>query len=299
MTGFAALCTVAAFVLLKTDSLRVWHFYILNALNGLMNTIQQPASDVAVTLLTPEKYYQKTSGMRSFSNSMVTILTPVFASAVVAFSGLEAVIAVDLLTFLAAFLSLLFFIRIPELQKPGSLLAETEAEPAAVLWMPDENDRAGGTAKTDGNKDIAGGAAKNNGKNNAACKTAKSDRRNNILQTAKEGIDYLRANKGILWLMLFLAAINFVASVYEAALPAMVLSKESEKMLGAVNTCVGLATLAGSVIVTLLPAPKSRVRVICNCLLFSMSTENLCWRSGKARWSGVPGQSLGGCLFRL
>lgn len=105
--SFAALCTVMVFVLLKTDSLRVWHLYILNALNGLMNTIQQPASDVAVTLLTPEKYYQKTSGMRSFSNSMVTILTPVFASAVVAFSGLEAVIAVDLLTFLAAFLSLL------------------------------------------------------------------------------------------------------------------------------------------------------------------------------------------------
>ncbi len=291
--SFAALCTVMVFVLLKTDSLRVWHLYILNALNGLMNTIQQPASDVAVTLLTPEKYYQKTSGMRSFSNSMVTILTPVFASAVVAFSGLEAVIAVDLLTFLAAFLSLLFFIRIPELQKPGSLLAETEAEPAAVLGMPDENDKAGGTAKTDGNKDIAGGAAKNNGKNDTACKNVKSDGRNNILQTAKEGIDYLRANKGILWLMLFLAAINFVASVYEAALPAMVLSMENEKVLGAVNTCVGVATLAGSVIVTLLPAPKNRVRVICNCLLFSMSTENFMLAFGKSPLVWCVGAILG------
>ena len=77
--SFAALCTVAVLILLKTGSLEVWHLYILNALNGLMNTVQQPASDVAVTLLTPEKYYQKTSGMRSFSNSLVTILTPVFA----------------------------------------------------------------------------------------------------------------------------------------------------------------------------------------------------------------------------
>ena len=40
------------------------------------------------------------------------------------------------------------------------------------------------------------------------------------------------------------------------------------------ETTVGIATLLGSLLVTLLPAPKSRTRVICNTLLFSMSTEN-------------------------
>lgn len=82
--SFAAVCTATVMILLKTDSLQVWHLYVLNAMNGLMNTVQQPASDVATTLLTPEKYYQKTSGMRSFSNSAVTILTPVFATALAA-----------------------------------------------------------------------------------------------------------------------------------------------------------------------------------------------------------------------
>ena len=85
--SFAAMCTVAVLVLLKTGSLQVWHLYALNALNGLMNTVQQPASDVAVTMLTPKKHYQKTSGMRSFSNSLVTILTPVFATALTALAG--------------------------------------------------------------------------------------------------------------------------------------------------------------------------------------------------------------------
>lgn len=240
--SFATLCTVFVFVLLKTESLQVWHLYILNALNGLMNTIQQPASDVAVTLLTPEKYYQKTSGMRSFSNSLVTILTPVLATAVVAFAGIMAVIAFDLLTFLAAFLSLLFLIHLPE---PCPLSAGKEVESVKIL------------------------------------------------QTAKDGIDYLGANKEILWLMLFLAAINFVASVYEAALPAMILSKESEKVLGAVNTCVGIATLVGSVMVTFFPAPKNRVRVICNCLLFSMSTENFLLAFGKSPVVWCIGAILG------
>ena len=48
---FAALSTAAVLVLLKTGRLEVWHLYGVNALNGLMNTIQQPASELAVTLL--------------------------------------------------------------------------------------------------------------------------------------------------------------------------------------------------------------------------------------------------------
>lgn len=115
--SFAAVCTVIILILLKTGSLAVWHLYILNALNGLMNSIQSPASDVAVTLLTPEKHYQKTSGMRSFSNSLVSILTPVLAAAVMSFAGIEAVIAFDLTTFAAAFLVLMFFIRIPQVAR--------------------------------------------------------------------------------------------------------------------------------------------------------------------------------------
>lgn len=217
--SFAAVCTVAVLILLKMNTLEVWHLYILNALNGLMNTIQQPASDVAVTLLTPEKHYQRTSGMRSFSNSLVTILTPVFATTIVALAGIEAVIAFDLMTFSLAFLSLLFFIKLPDIERSA-------------------------------------------------------ERNESVLQAAKSGLVYLKTNKGILWLILFLAAINLIASIYDAALPAMILSKENETVLGIVNACTGIAALAGSVIATVMPAPKSRVRVVCGCLLISMSTEN-------------------------
>ena len=52
---FAALCTLTVLILLQTGRLEIWFLYIINALNGLMNTVQQPASDVAVSLLTPQK----------------------------------------------------------------------------------------------------------------------------------------------------------------------------------------------------------------------------------------------------
>ena len=57
-----------------------------------MNTVQQPAADVATSLLTPKKYYQRASGLRSFSNALVTVLTPVLATALLAFTDIQAVI---------------------------------------------------------------------------------------------------------------------------------------------------------------------------------------------------------------
>jgi len=215
----AALSTVAVLVLIRCGSLEVWHLYVINALNGLMNTVQQPAAEVAATMLVPEKYYQRTSGLRSFSQSLNSILTPVIATALFTLAGMDVVIAVDLCTFAAAFFTLLLFIRIPEPEK-----SEAEKE--------------------------------------------------SLLVAAGKGLSWLKHNPLILKLILFLACINLVASTYDAALPAMILSKSGETALGIVNTCVGAATLAGSALTALLPAPKNRVRAVCAALLLSMSTEN-------------------------
>lgn len=103
--SFAAATTLLILILLKTENLALWHLYILNALNGLMNTLQQPASDVAVSLLTPREQYQRVSGLRAFSNSLVTVLTPVLATMVFSFAGIDAVLAFDLITFSAAFIT--------------------------------------------------------------------------------------------------------------------------------------------------------------------------------------------------
>lgn len=218
---FAACCSVAVLALLKTGALMPVHMYILNAVNGLMNTVQQPAGDVAMTLITPKKHYQRTSGLRSFSNSLVTILNPVFATALFALAGLEAVIYVDLLTFAAAFLSLLFFVRIPAV-------------------------------------------------------SAEAAEKESFFVTVKAGLGYLEQNRMILVLILFLAGVNLVASAFDAVLPAYVLPRENggEKVLGIVTSCSGIATLAGSLITTILPAPKNRIRVIYVTMLISLSIEN-------------------------
>ena len=109
----AALTTVVVFVLYKTDTLTMWHLYVINAISGLMNTVQQPASEVAYTLLVPKEHYQKTSGFQQLSRSLISIGNPIIAAAIYGLAGLDAAIAVDLLTFAIAFVTLLFFIKLP------------------------------------------------------------------------------------------------------------------------------------------------------------------------------------------
>lgn len=236
---FAGLTTLAVLLLLRTGRLEIWHLYALNALNGLMNTIQNPVSEVVVTLLTPKEQVQRVSGLLSLSSSLVSLLSPVFATAVLTLLGLKAVIVFDLATCAVAVLTLVFWVKIPE----------TEAAEDKV----------------------------------------------DLLRSAREGLRWLRQNRGVLDMILFLAAINLIASVYNAALPPMVLSRPGggETVLGLLQMFTGAANLAGSLLATLLPAPKSRVRVICNSLLFSMSTENLMLALGRRAGIWYVGAILG------
>ena len=110
----AVTCTIAVYLLYRTEHLMVWHLYALNAISGLMNMVQQPASEVAMTLIVPEKYYQKTSALRSLSRSLISVLNPLIATALYSFAGLSGVVAVDVGSFMIAFAALQFFVKIPE-----------------------------------------------------------------------------------------------------------------------------------------------------------------------------------------
>ena len=140
----AACGSVIVFLLIRSDMMREWHLYALTALGGQMNTVQQPASEVAMTLIIPKEEYQRTGGLRSVSRSLIAILHPIIATSLFGFGGMDLVIGLDLLTFAAAFITLMLFVKIPE------YIHTNEAEPLletvregfrcldenrAVLWL--------------------------------------------------------------------------------------------------------------------------------------------------------------------
>lgn len=215
----AAVGTLIIFILYRTDQLVIWHLYAVNAVSGLMNTVQQPASEVAMTLITPKDKYQRTSGLRSLSRSLISMLHPLIATALYSLVGLTGVIAVDLGSFAVAFIALLFFVKIPEI---------------------------------------------------------KSEAKENVLKLAKEGLAFLKNTPMIMTLILFLAGINLVASACQATMPGYVLPnpKGGQAILGIVTSCSGIAMIIGSLVVSVMPKPKDRVKVVYLTMLFSMMTEN-------------------------
>ena len=237
----AAFTTVLVFVLYKTNTLSIWHLYAINAFSGLMNTIQQPASEVAYTLVVPKKQYQKTSGLQSLSRSLVSIGNPLIASALYGIAGLDAVIATDLISFVIAFLALLCFIRLPDVPKES-------AEKESMLMM------------------------------------------------AKGGLHFLRNNPLVLNVILFMAGVNLIASAFDAVLPALVIPREGNGTLGIVTSCSGIAMVLGSLIASVMPKPKDRVKVIYLTMLFSLGTENYLLAFSRSPVVWCIGQVLGWIL---
>lgn len=215
----AAMCTLAILLIWLSGSLRFWHLYLINALIGTAQTFQQPASEVAVTLVTPEDKYQKAGSLNALAYSIINMASPAIAAALYSAGGLPCVIAVDLLAFAISAVSLIFFVKIPK--------------PVNAVY--------------DGL--LAGSGL-------------------------KEAATFLSRDAGVLQVMLFLAAINFIASIYNAALPAMVLNFGNEAMLASIQSVSGIAMIVGSAIAAMLPVPKSRVKAITRSLFIAMGTEN-------------------------
>ena len=120
-----------------------------------------------------------------------------------------------------------------------------------------------------------------------------------FLDSTRQGLRFFRQAPGLLTLVLYLAAINLVSSMYEAALPSLLLSRSwgGETAMSIFSTVTALATLIGSLLAVLLPAPKSRVRVVCVSLLVSMGTENFLLAFGRNLPTWCVGAALGWLLI--
>ena len=112
--AIAAVFSVAVLVLLLTDSLRLEYLYLINFFLGVTDSFQNPASEVTISMIVPKEEYVKSSGLRSFFNSFIGVFAPVVATTLYALLGLRVVVMIDLATFVFAFTTLAFGVRIPK-----------------------------------------------------------------------------------------------------------------------------------------------------------------------------------------
>lgn len=195
--SIAAAGSLAVLGLLLAGRLEIWNIYVINVVIGVTNAFQQPASAVATGRLVPKEKISNASGMNSFSNNLIVVLSPMLAAFLFAAGGLPLILLIDLASFTFAFCVLLFFISIPEQAQD-----KTYRSPFAGV---------------------------------------------------AEGFAFLKREKGILYIMLTMALINFFSRLtYENILSPMILARSSGDSiaLGAVNACMGIGGIAGGIIVS-------------------------------------------------
>ena len=207
--SIAAAGSLAVLAFLFAGCLEVWNIYAINAVVGITNAFQQPASAVAVGRLVPKEKISNVSGMNSFSNNLIVVFSPMLAAFLYAAGGLPLILLIDLASFTFAFCVLLLFISIPEQARE-----KTYPSPFAGI---------------------------------------------------AEGFAFLKSEKGILYMMLTMALINFFSRLtYENILSPMILSRsDGDSMaLGIVNACMGAGGIVGGIIVSVKKESRHKAAAI-------------------------------------
>jgi len=113
----AAFFSFSVIMMLFTGTLRLEYLYLINFMLGITDSFQNPASEVMVSALVTKENYMKTSGIRSFFNSFTGVFAPIVATSIYALFGLKVIVMIDLTTFLFAFTTLAFGVKLPQDQK--------------------------------------------------------------------------------------------------------------------------------------------------------------------------------------
>ncbi|HNR47327.1 MAG TPA: MFS transporter [Anaerolineaceae bacterium] len=108
----AGLGTIAILILLTTDSLQVWHFYVVNALIGLGNAFQWPAYSAAITTMVPKEQYGRANGLMSLVQAGPAVVAPLLAGALLPVIKLNGILLIDIATFLLA-IGALMLVHVP------------------------------------------------------------------------------------------------------------------------------------------------------------------------------------------
>lgn len=109
-----------------------------------------------------------------------------------------------------------------------------------------------------------------------------------------EGLNFIFKNKPLFKIILYMGAINFFDSFAgEALMPAMVISKTNTFVLSAVTSSIGIGSVVGSILVTVLKPPKNHTKVVFWSCLLSYLLCNIPWAIGHSAVVLVIGSILG------
>lgn len=113
-----ALGTLMLFISIGSGRFEVIHLYLVVFLQGLFASMQEPAADATISIMTTPHNRTRVNGIKELSFPAAGIIAPVLAGVLYVAIGIDGVIVVDLVTFLLASL-IMMSLKLPAPQKSG------------------------------------------------------------------------------------------------------------------------------------------------------------------------------------
>ena len=127
----AGAATLAIAGLYATGSLALWHVFALVGVGSMGNAFQAPAWLASIPLLVPKPQLGRANGLVQLNEGLSLVMAPALAGVLLVWSGLGAVLIVDVATFLVG-IATLAAVRFPRPERDpdteaGSVLADAIA----------------------------------------------------------------------------------------------------------------------------------------------------------------------------
>lgn len=112
-----------------TNSIQLWHIYVINILRALAGAFQFPAVQSSTSLMVPQEQLTRVAGLNQALQGLTMIATPPLGALLLALLPMQSILGIDFLTAGMA-ISLLFALHIPQ-----PAFRERTTHVTATVWQ--------------------------------------------------------------------------------------------------------------------------------------------------------------------
>lgn len=116
---FSALCMAVLMILFITNSIELWHIYLMMGVRGAMQAFQSPAVEASTAMLVPETFLPRAAGLNQILMGTTLVVSAPLGALAVSIMPLGWALSIDVFTALLG-VAPLFFFSIPQFTKEES-----------------------------------------------------------------------------------------------------------------------------------------------------------------------------------
>lgn len=122
-----ALCMVVLITLFATNSIELWHVYVLMFIRSSMQAFQQPAAGASTAMLVPQGWLPRVAGLNQTLQGIMTIAAAPLGALALSVLPMQGALLIDVVTALLGIVPLFVF-TIPQLRKPSHQLGSIQGD---------------------------------------------------------------------------------------------------------------------------------------------------------------------------